>query len=80
MEKQRVAIARALVQDPALLRCDEPKGNLDSAKGELALELLERLTKDTKKIVLCVTHDDQVAGGFPRRLRMSDGRIVGLGV
>lgn len=76
-EKQRVAIARALVNDPPILLCDEPTGNLDKANGEAVMELLEQLTaENNKKILMVVTHDALIAGRFPRQVRMEDGRVA----
>ena len=74
-ERQRVAIARALAKRPALILADEPTGNLDSRAGAAVLELLHGLAADGSTLVL-ITHDEQVAASFPRRLRMRDGEIV----
>lgn len=74
-ECQRVAIARALVKRPAILLADEPTGNLDSASGAGVLTLLHELAADGATLVL-ITHDHQIADGFPRQVRMRDGQIV----
>jgi putative ABC transport system ATP-binding protein len=74
-ERQRVAIARAIVKQPLLLLADEPTGNLDSASGAQVIELLHELATDGATLML-ITHDRQVAASFPRRLHMSDGRVV----
>lgn len=76
-EQQRVAVARALVMGPKLLFADEPTGNLDSKTGEDLIGLLEDLNRSLGTAVVCVTHNEVLAGRFPRRLRMEDGRIVG---
>ena len=75
-ERQRVAIARALLNEPELLLCDEPTGNLDSATTEGILELLGRLRSERRTIVL-ITHDPHVAGWADRQVRIADGQIVG---
>jgi putative ABC transport system ATP-binding protein len=75
-EQQRVAIARALANEPPILVADEPTGNLDSRTGRQIFELFARLVA-TGTTVLLVTHDSGLAGQVPRRITMSDGRIVG---
>ena len=59
-EKQRVAIARALMNDPKLLLCDEPTGNLDNENKHQVLKILSDLTSKGHSIIV-VTHDDEVA-------------------
>ena len=78
-EKQRVAIARALVRAPRLLLCDEPTGNLDGESAdEVAALLLEASALDEGRIVVLVTHDAELGGCFPKRFRMSRGRLTGI--
>ncbi len=60
-EQQRVAIARALANDPQIIFCDEPTGNLDPARAAEVLELLKNLIRLEKKTVLIVTHDERIA-------------------
>ncbi|MFC6599082.1 ABC transporter ATP-binding protein [Kitasatospora paranensis] len=71
-ERQRVAIARALVNQPALLLCDEPTGNLDSATAESVLRLLDSLHRDGLTIMV-ITHDPAVATRGQRSLAIRDG-------
>ena len=60
-EQQRVAIARALMNDPQILFCDEPTGNLDRSMGLEIAELLKSFIKEKKKTLILVTHDEQMA-------------------
>ena len=75
-ERQRVAIARALVKRPVIVLADEPTGNLDSRSGEDVVGLLKGVGSEGTTLVL-ITHDQQIAAGFARRLLMRDGEIVG---
>jgi ABC-type lipoprotein export system ATPase subunit len=75
-ERQRAAIARALVNEPALLLCDEPTGNLDSATTAVILELLADLHSRGLTIVM-ITHDQDVAARAQRRVRIVDGELRG---
>ncbi|MFF8505572.1 ABC transporter ATP-binding protein [Streptomyces anulatus] len=74
-EKQRVAIARALVGEPRLLLADEPTGALDTASGELVMELLHELNASGTTVCV-ITHDHGIAASLPRRVRFRDGEIV----
>jgi putative ABC transport system ATP-binding protein len=75
-ERQRVAIARAIAKRPVIILADEPTGNLDSRSGQEVIALLHELAADGASLVL-ITHDEKVAGTFPRRIQMRDGEIVG---
>ncbi len=75
-ERQRVAIARALAKRPVILLADEPTGNLDSKSGLEVIALLHELASEGATLAL-ITHDEQIAATFPRRLQMRDGEIVG---
>jgi putative ABC transport system ATP-binding protein len=75
-ERQRVAIARAIAKRPIIILADEPTGNLDSKSGQEVLALLHELAADGATLAL-ITHDEHIADGFPRRIQMRDGEIVG---
>jgi putative ABC transport system ATP-binding protein len=74
-ERQRVAIARAIAKRPLLILADEPTGNLDSKASAQVVALLHGLSHDGATLVL-ITHDENIAGGFVRRIQMRDGEIV----
>jgi putative ABC transport system ATP-binding protein len=74
-ERQRVAIARALLNEPALLLCDEPTGNLDTTTTAAILELLDRLHQQGLTIIL-ITHNPEIAARTQRRLAITDGQLT----
>lgn len=75
-EKQRVAIARALINDPLILMCDEPTGNLDNKNTEIVFDIFQTLVTEFKKTLLVVTHDMHFAERTSRIIQMDDGRII----
>ena len=75
-ERQRVAVARALIQKPALILADEPTGNLDRASAAVVGKLLVELNRSENSILVVVTHSQELAGLFPKRLEMGDGRFL----
>ncbi|MHA1935194.1 MAG: ABC transporter ATP-binding protein [Candidatus Thorarchaeota archaeon] len=75
-EQQRVAIARALVNQPPILFCDEPTGNLDSKTGEVIMKFISTLAKERGMTVVLVTHNEELTKYAKRILRMRDGRIT----
>lgn len=73
-QKQRVAIARALVNSPEIILADEPTGALDSSNGQMVMDILKKINK-MGKIVIIVTHDMNIAKQCNKIYEISDGKI-----
>lgn len=76
-EQQRVAIARALMNNPEIVFCDEPTGNLDSKTGGEIIDLLWELNRSNQQTLVIVTHDEHIAKLSSRVLYIQDGRLLG---
>lgn len=75
-EQQRVAIARALVNDPKVLICDEPTGNLDPVKSMEIVELLEKINQEEGTTVLMVTHDKTIVNKMKKHvIALKEGHL-----
>ena len=74
-EQQRLAIARALINQPDLLFCDEPTGNLDSATGKDIIGLVKQLNQIRQMTVILVTHNQEIARLADRLFYLKDGQI-----
>lgn len=74
-QQQRVAIARAIASSPPLILADEPTGNLDVSSGSEIMNILFRLHSRGKTIIM-ITHDNTIAHRVPRRVEISDGKLV----
>ena len=74
-EQQRVAIARALMNEPNVLLCDEPTGNLDSATGEDVITLLLDVHRRQRIGLVVVTHQPTLADHADRTIMLQDGRM-----
>jgi putative ABC transport system ATP-binding protein len=75
-EQQRVAIARALAPRPMMVLADEPTANLDTANGEQAMQIMQRLNEQTGTPFIFATHDPRVMAFARRVVMMRDGRII----
>ena len=75
-QQQRVAIARALVNNPSVVLCDEPTGNVDSKTGKEVMEILRKLNREQGQTFVIVTHDPLVAESVDRIAHMQDGIII----
>ena len=77
-QQQRVGIARALVVKPQIIFADEPTGNLDSKTTMEVLRLMQKIVREQDQTLVMVTHDNNLASYADRRIRIMDGRIVGI--
>ncbi|WOF16910.1 ABC transporter ATP-binding protein [Methanoplanus sp. FWC-SCC4] len=73
-QQQRVAIARALINNPKIMLCDEPTGNLDSKTGSQVMDLLAELNRQGKTVIM-VTHDADIAEYANKKIVITDGEI-----
>lgn len=78
-EQQRVAIARALINEPELLLCDEPTGNLDSQNGKVIMNILKNLNEEGKTLII-VSHQQGIANQAHQILEMKDGKLSKKGI
>lgn len=74
--RSRVALARALANNPAILLCDEPTGDLDHKTGGEIIKLMRDLAKKENRAVLVVTHDPEVAKMADKIMLLRDGVLV----
>jgi putative ABC transport system ATP-binding protein len=75
-QEQRVGIARAIINDPTILLCDEPTGDLDRETGDEILDLIAALNQRQGKTVIMVTHDPRAAQWARRVVRLDKGVLV----
>jgi putative ABC transport system ATP-binding protein len=74
-QKQRVAIARALVRSPEIILADEPTASLDGATGREAVNLIQKLAKESGCTIILVTHDNRILDIADRLIHLVDGRL-----
>jgi putative ABC transport system ATP-binding protein len=74
-QEQRVGIARAIINDPTILLCDEPTGDLDRKSSDEILELLGTLNAEYDKTIVMVTHDPLAAQRARRTLHLDKGSL-----
>ena len=76
-EQQRVAIARAIVNEPKLLLCDEPTGNLDPEMSMEIMKVLEEINQTLGTTIVMATHDKDIVNKMNRRVViLKEGRLV----
>ena len=76
-EQQRVAIARAIVNNPKLLLCDEPTGNLDPEKSMEIMKVLDDINKTRGTTIIMATHDKDIVNAMKKQvITLKDGHLV----
>lgn len=75
-QQQRVAIARSIVNDAPIIMADEPTGNLDTKTSYEIMELFVKLNQESKKTIILVTHEPEIAEYSKRIIRFKDGNII----
>ncbi|HKB56775.1 MAG TPA: ABC transporter ATP-binding protein [Lacunisphaera sp.] len=75
-EQQRVALARAFMNEPKILFCDEPVGNLDGETAQAMIELIIGLNREMGATLVLVTHDLDLAKKCHRVIRLKGGLMI----
>ena len=75
-EQQRVALARAFMNEPKILFCDEPVGNLDGENAKAMIELIFGLNRERGTTLVLVTHDLELAKRCHRIIRLKGGLVI----
>ena len=76
-EQQRVAIARAIVNEPRILLCDEPTGNLDPDRSMEIVKVLEEINKTCGTTIIMATHDKEIVNKMKKEvILLKDGRLI----
>ena len=75
-EQQRVCIARSIVNDPKLLICDEPTGNLDPDTSKEIVEVIESINRDLKTTVIMATHDRDIVNKMKKRVLLIEHGVL----
>lgn len=75
-EQQRVCIARAIVNNPKLLICDEPTGNLDPKTSKGIMDVLETINKELGTTIIMATHDKDIVNRMKKRVIVLDSGVL----
>lgn len=74
-EQQRAALARALMNEPRIVLCDEPTGNLDEKTAEEIRGLIQEVHERMNTTFLIVTHDEELSRGATKIFHLHEGRL-----
>lgn len=76
-EQQRVCIARAIVNEPKLIICDEPTGDLDPKMSKEIMEVIEEINKELGSTIIMATHDKEIVNRMKKRvICLNDGVLI----
>jgi lipoprotein-releasing system ATP-binding protein len=75
-QQQRVSIARSLINNPQIIMCDEPTGNLDSRNTQIVFDIFRQIAHDFGQTIIAVTHDLDFAKASDRTIELADGKII----
>ena len=67
-EQQRVCIARAIVNEPKLIICDEPTGDLDPKMSKEIMDVINKINKDLGSTIIMATHDKEIVNRMKKRV------------
>ncbi|MFN8887532.1 MAG: ATP-binding cassette domain-containing protein, partial [Cyclobacteriaceae bacterium] len=77
-QQQRVSIARSLINNPQIIMCDEPTGNLDSKNTQIVFDIFKQIAHEYGQTIIAVTHDNDFAKASDRTIELADGKITNL--
>ena len=75
-EQQRVCIARAIVNEPKLLICDEPTGNLDPETSKEIMKVIDKINKDLGTTIIMATHDKEIVNRMKKRVLLLENGVL----
>lgn len=75
-EQQRVCIARAIVNNPKLLICDEPTGNLDPLMSKEIMQVIETINKELETTIIMATHDEKIVNRMKKRVILIENGVI----
>jgi len=78
-QQQRIAIARALINNPKIIMCDEPTGNLDTKNTQIVFDIFQQIAHELGQTIIAVTHDTDFAKASDRTIELADGKIISHG-
>lgn len=77
-QKKRLSIAMELLDDPAVLVLDEPTSGLDSKAAEDVVAILQKLARESGRLVLCTIHQPSwnTLEQFDELLLLAKGKMI----